>query len=280
MARKPSIFSSNYERRMKKRRRRILYIIAIVFLSLGIVFMICFNSSDSIRNNINKRINSIKSSFSKEKPKEDKKVEKKVEDKNVEKNAEDKKVEDEKKEKEENKKIDVKLKSGNTVKLEIEEKNNDKVIKAIELDQNAMNYNLSPSGKNAIIYENNNQTINYVDIDGKIEDITYKEYKSSKGTKFKKEVILAQDKEYIWTTSPKFIDEENIAYLSNLPWFNKKNRKYIWIYNIKEKTYKKLEHNGNEVFGNNVELKELTDEGLEVLIDNKTKYITSKGITE
>jgi hypothetical protein len=69
------------------------------------------------------------------------------------------------------------------------------------------------------------------DTNGNKEDITNPEYVSSSGTVISKDNQLSSNPNYIWCSSPKFIDDDNIAYISQLPWLNKSS-KYIWIENI------------------------------------------------
>ena len=39
---------------------------------------------------------------------------------------------------------------------------------------------------------------------------------------FQRMELLKKHKTYIWSVSPKFIDEDNIAYVSELPWIKKR----------------------------------------------------------
>ena len=56
---------------------------------------------------------------------------------------------------------------------------------------------------------------------------------SSKNEIFSKEEQLKKHPTYIWSITPKFIDEDNIAYVSELPWINEKAVQYIWKVNLK-----------------------------------------------
>lgn len=126
------------------------------------------------------------------------------------------------------------------------------------------------------MFDNKAQSIILVDINGNKQDITNSRYVSSSGTEITKTSQLSAQPSYIWCSSPKFISEDTIAYISQLPWIGK-STKYIWIENVKNKTHSLVEG----IEGEDIKLDKITDKGLILTIDGKIMYLTSGGnITE
>nr|WP_246517353.1 hypothetical protein [Clostridium aciditolerans] len=170
----------------------------------------------------------------------------------------------------------IQLSDGTTVNAIYETKNNDKTFKNISPAESNIQYNISPAGKNIVLFDSKVQSIILMDISGNKQDITNPQYVSTSGTVITKSSQLSAQPGYIWCSAPKFIDEDNIAYISQLPWIGK-TTKYVWIENIKNKTHTWVQG----IEGEDVKLDKLTDKGLTVIVDGKTIYLTSNGsITE
>ena len=103
-------------------------------------------------------------------------------------------------------------------------------------------------------------------------DVTKKEYVSSTGTTFSKDSVLKGKSDYIWCIDPMFIDDNSIAYVSNLPWFNK-TTKYVWIYSIKDNVHYNIE----AISGENIKLTKGTDNKINVLVDSKNMILNAAG---
>jgi hypothetical protein len=184
-----------------------------------------------------------------------------------------KKVEDSQQKKEQNKQgYDIQLSNGETVTAVYEVKNNDKVFKEVIPMEKKIVYNVSPSGKSMVIYDDKVQSIILLDISGNKQDMTNPQYTSTSGTVITKNDQLSADPKYIWCSSPKFINEDNIAYTSQLPWIGK-TTKYIWIENLKEKTHTFVQG----IEGEELKLDNLTDRGLTVNVDGRTVFLTADG---
>ena len=84
---------------------------------------------------------------------------------------------------------------------------------------------------------------------------------------------LKSHKTYIWSITPKFIDEDNIVYVSELPWINEKAVQYIWKVNLKTNTHVQVK----PASGKSITFKKITSKGLETIIDGNAVYITSAG---
>ncbi|WP_242946803.1 hypothetical protein [Clostridium haemolyticum] len=74
------------------------------------------------------------------------------------------------------------------------------------------------------------------------------------------------------------MDDDNIVYISQLPWFNKSNTKYLWKYNISNNIHENNLPNMGEVSGKKIEYGNITSEGLEVLVDGVKNTIINKKI--
>ncbi len=262
---KPSIFSKNYRAKIKKIRRRRFFIAFLLILILGSCYKIFifdgnFNfgglskSKDSINNKkIVNNDNKSKKSDSKGKvvPEED---ETKTEEKNY----------------------TLTLRDGKEVKVIYEENNGEKKIKNVnsDIDNTNYKYSINPSSNGVVIFDIIAQNIIYVDINGNKLDITKQNYTSSNGQVYTKEEILKNNPSYVWDSTPTFIDNDNIAYVSQRPWFNGDDTKYIWIVNVKAPESHVLYENLN---GKSIEFGNVNPKGLTTIIDGKTEYLNGNG---
>jgi len=251
---KPSIFSKDYEKQMKKRKKRKTFGIFIAIIA-GVFITITISMKDMVKN-LSDNLGKSKSIG--------------TTDKNKVKSTESKKVEATEQKKAEV--YDIQLSSGKAVSIAYETKNNDKTFKQVpETDTNAV-YNISPSGKKAILLDDKVQSIILVDINGNKQDVTNSQYTATNGAVIEKNAQLAAQPDYIWCSSPRFIDDNNIAYISQLPWIGKTN-KYIWIENLEQKSNVWIE----EIKGEELKLGGLTNKGLTVSEDGKTVFLKSDG---
>lgn len=261
---KPSIFSKDYEKKMRRRRGIIiLSIFAVILLTSGAWLL----GKVKVKSFVSSKKENIED---KKKVVENKKDEKSAvtEGNNKEKISKGTKKTDG---------YEIKLSSGEKIKLIYEEENNVKKFKYIYPLDSKVKYDISPSNKKAIVYDEKIQKIISVDINGKILDITNPKYVSTDGS-----VVINHDEQiqarpdYIWCDMPKFVDENNIAYVSQLPWLNK-TTKYIWIYNIPNNTHMNIQ----SISGEELTIDKLSDKGLKILADGKTLFLKANGdVTE
>ncbi|GAA0718000.1 hypothetical protein GCM10008905_04150 [Clostridium malenominatum] len=253
---KPSIFSKDYDERMKKRKRRR----TILFLVITLIVIGAWVSQG-----INmKNIVSIKkiTFFNRKSNLNPKNNEKTLTDNNG--NSKQEEKQEEKKEEGYN----FSLSSGESVKVIYESIGKDRKFKYIHPLESKIIYDISPSGKLITIYDKKVQRIYSMNIDGKVFDITKPSYTSTNGTfSISREEQLKTNPSYIWCESPKFIDESTIAYVSQLPWFNK-NTKYIWTIDLKNNIHKNIQN----LEGNEIKFESLNEKGLDIIID-KEKFI-------
>lgn len=255
---KPSIFSRDYEKKMKKRKAKIIALISIVAIIAG-VFIYKFKIEKIDFSNVRAKLQAWADSDNQieQKPKEESKV-----------NEAETKPEPPKKTY-----MDVKLGKNLVLKCEYKTVDDKKEFVSVE-DVKGLNYDISPN-KQMILTLDENQNMQLIDIDGKVKDITRKEYVSTKGQKFHKESILKREKKYLWTSDAKFLDDDCIVYISNLPYFGTaaKNQ-YAWIYNIK---------NNTNIFARNTKAKNIElgkvvpKKGIEIKIDKNEYVLNDKG---
>ena len=264
---KPSIFSNNYSSKMEKRKKRrtILIIIGIiVILFILLISNFRFNNIEAWTKNNSAYISSLfkgKTPIDKQKNyNTNANTNTNVVDSNT-----DEAVAAETG-------FDVAL-SNVTIKAIYQGKGDSFKFKYITPANSTNYYRISPNGKLMIIFDDKTQSIFLLDSTGKARDITMKNYISSSGTDFAKENVMEQTPTYIWTSSPTFIDDDSIAYISQVPYFDNDVAKYVWVYGIKDGSqFLRMELKGTDIkFG------ALTDKGLTVSIDGTTKYVDGTG---
>lgn len=269
---KPSIFSKNYEKKMKIRRRNTAIVIVVIILFAVSLFL--FGGIGTIKwSNIKSGINRWLAYDNK---KNDSTQKKSGENSNTNTNTNANQT---KKTAEEQKNgFDITMSDNTTVKAVYETKDNTKKFKYIEPVSSNIPYYISASGNAMILFDTKAQSITYVTIDGKINNVTKKDYTSTSGTVFDKDSVLKNNPNYIWCTSPAFIDDNNVAYISDLPWFDNRGIKYVWVVNIQNGTHKQiLSVNGSDLGGQNVKFGTISEKGLGVTVDDKNYYIRNDG---
>lgn len=241
---KPSIFSKEYEKHMKRRKIKIAIIVCL--LLAGILFAARSGFKDIISSNIKNNTNEEKN----------KKITSEAQSTNIE-DAEklpENKVEE--------KFYDVTLGKDIKVKAVYESKEGTNKFKYISTDNANISFNLNPSGTGIVIFDSVSQSIWFINIEGKAQDISDLSYKS-----YKRDTTLKKRPDYLWCTLPKFIDDENVAYFSQLPYIGKSSRKYLWTVNVNDKSKRRLK---SSIKGENLKFKDVGSKGLEVIMDDGT----------
>lgn len=244
---KPSIFSREYERRMRKRKLRIASAIIIILLVIVTIYVkgeyktflsnLTFDKSGTKQTNKDKNDNQTII----EQPQKPDPVQEIVE-----------------------KTFDLELGSGIKLKALYEEKQGVNVFKSIVSENPAISFITNPSSTSIVIFDSKNQSMWAVDNSGKVSEITSESYSS-----YNKTSVLRKRPKYIWCTSPKFIDEEHVVYLSQLPRIQNAPKLYVWSVNIKDK---KTDYD-NKLSGEDIKLGNMVDDTMEVVIGSSTKYI-------
>ncbi|MGL5649928.1 MAG: hypothetical protein ACRDDY_19015 [Clostridium sp.] len=240
---KPSIFSKDYEKKMKQRRLKVVLVIVVLLaVSLGLFYQFKLKDMD-----FNQIINSLQAWVNNETVPAEKQTEadKKTpvkEDKPVN-NISKQQIKE------------FKLLNNENIKVKITDTNGNLIFNGIE--DKGYYSSISPNKKEMVILDKN-QNMFLINVSGSVKNITKEEYVSSKGSKFPKETMMKKEKDsgvnYIWGVNPVFIDDSNIAYVSNLPYFGASAKnKYIWVYNIENNTYKAIYKSASpetEIIGN------------------------------
>ncbi len=262
---KPSIFSSKYEKKMKKRRRN------ITILSLIIILTVVLAGAELIHNPIN---------FSKIKQNLQAWVESDIENENPVNNEKEAVEENEKAEiepvnTEEPKEstIDIVLSSGTVAKAKYKIENSiTQFTEVIGLDE-SVDYDISPS-KSKIVICDTNGVMTVYNIDGTSKDISKDTYISSQGTAFLRTDVMAANPQYIWNRYAKFIDEDKVIFITNRPYFGTDPLdQYLWITNISDGTDSVLW----SIHGSSVTLNKSDGEKISTVIDGVTYMIDADG---
>lgn len=262
---KPSIFSREYEKKMKKRRRNIAIIsFAIILMISGLVFKFIYKPVDltNVRNNIQAWIDSDSnnSEESSETITEETIEEKAVVEEEVEKPLEES--------------INITLVSGIPAKA-IYKNESDKglIFKSFETTDNGISYDISSSGKQLLITDTNS-VITIYNVDGTSKVVSKDQYVSTSGEVFTKESAIQSNSQYLWNINSKFIGDEKIIFVTNRPYFgNASLKQYIWITDLQTNEDKVLW----DLAGANIEIGTMEEKGLKLVVDGNAYYMNSDG---
>lgn len=269
---KPSIFSNQYDKQVRKRKRRkkiIVFLVCCLGIYAAIKIYLGANFNDFSFKNIAAKLEQEQ----KKKEADNNKVPKSVNKTAKSNSASKTKSNSNDKSTSKDQVVNVKLADGKQVVVTYDVSENTKKVKAVNLNGVDGEYNISPSSQNLIIYEKTGQNMYYVDSSGNASDITYKTYTSTSGTAFSKDNIIQSNQSYVWCASPKFIDDNTIVYISELPWFDNRTDKYVWRMTVSDKSYANTNIHGNDVKINGV----TADKGIEIVTDATTQYMKVDG---
>lgn len=268
---KPSIFSKDYEKKMKRRRLKIIGIIcAILIIFLGIFYQVKLKNMDfnQIVYNLQAWVNSGNTTGGNET-----KSEPETNNQEVEKEKPAEKVNESKEEK-----VSFNLLNNEKADFQVNDDNGNKNFKSIIGDD--YQYDISPNGKEAVIVDKN-QNMFLLNVDGSVKNITKEQYVSKRGEKYPKDVMIQKEKDagkdYIWGMNSKFIDDNTIVYKSNLPYFGTAaQNQYLWILNLNTNTsfavFKSASPNV-EILGINKE-----KNGINVKVGNEEYILNNEGM--
>ncbi|WP_315078956.1 hypothetical protein [uncultured Clostridium sp.] len=254
---KPSIFSREYEKRMKRRKRNFLIIFIIISVVVAISMVkVLGNVTDY--SNVKQKMQAWIDSDSTENKEE---VLPQQELDQTEKEPELPKSEEES--------FEITLKNGQKVKATYVKENEDMKFINIESSDEGLVYDISQSGKKLLILENN-QTITLYNVDGTSQVVSKEEYKSSKGDVFTRESTIMSNLQYLWNYNPKFVNDDNIIFVTNRPYFGTAaTKQYLWITNIS---------NNSDIIkwdlvAAKIEILEREEKGIKITVDGNIYYI-------
>jgi hypothetical protein len=267
---KTSIFSKDYEKVMRKRRKRLRIIYFLTFLVVVLLSVKIMNYDFS---HIYKRLQNLVSRQGDNaegikdtkvenlidvmEEKKEKLDDKNIEDKNAEENTEEK--------------VNVVV-DGININLVLESKKGVKSIVNIENIPENYYYDISINGENALIIDNL-QNIYLTNVSGDIIDLTLKQYIAPDGEIFEKNNIITTYSGYLWHSSAKFLGDNKIVYITNIPYFGYNLNKYVSIIDIQSKSHETLW----SMKGKNINFGNFDNKGLEVTIDGNIRYIDKNG---
>lgn len=275
---KPSIFSKDYEKNVKKRKTTIILVAVIIVLFLGCIYLVMRNNIGTrikeVINGVQVRISANNKNIAKEgASKQNKKT--KTKTPVVKKN--NKKDQDESKGKEES--SDIKISDSITVKAVFDETGGNKKFKMLDGTPGSITYNVNPSGNKIVLCDKTTQSLYTIDINGNVSDITMKQYVSRNGQVYPEDQEIKTNPSYIWVDSPKFIDDNKVAYISQLPWFNDQSKKYIWIIDLtnNSQNYAKLSSGDDGAFSD-IKFDNSSNGKLQIEADGKTMQLDGSGV--
>lgn len=260
--RKPSVFSRDYERKMRQRRRRIFTFLALGIVIISLVYMKINISSiniDSFKNKIQAWID------------EDDSQSGEITVGNSSEEEQENIVEEIPKEPEVNI-IEIKLSDTAILEFEYEELNGQKKFKEVKHNPSNIYYSINEN-KNLILTIDEKQDMKVFNIDGKESIITKDKYIAPSGEVFNKEEVLQTYNNYLWNIDARFLSDTKVAYVSNVPYFGYDLNKYIWIVDLNNNNHITLWNSK----GKEMKFNDLKEKGLEVIIDGNVKYVNVNG---
>jgi len=259
--RKPSIFSRDYERKIRKRKRIIVTISILVFLLVGVVALKftkkAFNFT-AVREKIQRWIDGdgTNSNIAGENPSlEEAPVVPEVPEMPVVPEA---------------KTMDIKVSEEKILKIEYEEVDGKIKFKGAKEVPEGIEYDISPS-KELIVVTDDNQNVKVINTQGEEKNITKESYIAPDGEVFKKDVVQSTYKDYLWQKNAKFINDNKIVYKTNMPYFGTDLNQYLWTVDIEGKSEVTLWQSK----GKNVTIGDIKEKGIEITIDGNVKYINN-----
>lgn len=254
--RKPSIFSRDYEKRMKKRKKVFTALYISIFFILG--FTVAAVSSKTldfsgIRNNIQAWVDSGKPVEETEVPETPEVVTPVPEVPKIT-------------------TVDLKVTDNKTIVFEYVESNGKVTFKEPKTVPEGIYYTVSPS-KETVFTIDENQNAKLFNVKGEATNIGKDSYTAPNGEVFNKDNVLKTYKDYYWIKEAKFINDKKIAYISNIPYFGTGLNKYAAVIDIDTKAHTTL----FQTKGKDVKLLDIKEKGLEVQVDGNLKYINNDG---
>ena len=148
--------------------------------------------------------------------------------------------------------------------------NNDNLeIVDIKCDKDLISIDIN---KDRVLIIDDNQKIYLINAKKEIIDLTLDEYATQSGERVSRSEMLNNNSNYLWHTNGKIVNDEKIAYVTNIPEFNGELQQCIAVVTVDDNT-----HNINKSLkGDSVKLYKSDENGLKVEIDGNIMYITSE----
>lgn len=253
--RKPSIFSRDYEKQIRKRKRVIIIISIIALLLVGMV-TVKFTAKAFDFTGIKGKIQQwIDGDTSDNNIIEDVPNLEPIPEVPIETVA---------------KTMDLKVDGSRILKMEYEDVNGVIKFKDAKDVPSGIEYDISPS-KELVLITDDKQNIKVFNTKGEENNVTKDSYIAPNGEVFKKEVVQSTYQDYLWHKNAKFVNDKKIVYKTNMPYFGYGLSQYLWIIDLENKSETTLWQSK----GNDIIIGEIKEKGLEVTIDGNVKYINN-----
>ena len=257
---KPSIFSKDYEKIMRKRKRKKIFISILSVCIVGIIVTQFANYDFSkVKDRLQAWIDEDSVNYEEEIVVSDDIVNEEKEEEPI---VEEKPVE---------KYLDVTI-SEQPISFKLKEENSEVLIESVKEIPENYYINIGNNGKDAVVLDSK-QNINIVYGNGEIKNVTLPEYIGPDGEKYIKDERINLYQGYIWHSTPIQISENKIVYITNIPYFGYNLNKYISVIDITNNIHSTIwTSKAKEItFGT------VNEKGLEVNIDGNIRYINSNG---
>jgi hypothetical protein len=258
---KPSIFSKDYQKRMRRRRKRT----ALLIVAAVIVAAAAFLAGKNFLSNGSQQQSNGTATVEDKKEVDSKTATDKTE---TDKTATETKEADTPVEEG----FEFKLADGTAMKAVYTTTGTVKKFESVSPKEKNVYFNINPTGDKIVVFDSAAQSIMLIDAAGKVQDITNPSYTSSKGTVFKKENVLSQYSGYVWCSSPAFISDTKVAYITQLPYFGATS-KYVWTVDLTTSKHSTV----SSVKGEKITFGKLEAKGLTMDVDGSVFYITPAG---
>lgn len=260
---KPSIFSNNYQKTLKRRKlfRRLLLLVIVTTFLLVAYDKTSIDKIGDVAQNLKTVIDKAINNTAVKEGSKDKGTDIQNE------NSEEKEKDNQQNQQQhvpETGTYSFKLSDKASVDIVYENDGESKKITGIKPDNLGVSFDIREDGQ-SIVFDNPKASDIWIcNIDGKFKKLNPDSYKQ-----YKKSNIMKQYKnKYVWAARPKFLKGNKVVYQSHLPWFKATNSYYLWVVNTDGS-------NNKLVFGSN-QLKPMrysgfTEDGRLVVEYNGTK---------
>lgn len=129
--------------------------------------------------------------------------------------------------------ITVNIPGSSAVVMTCVNNNGDIKLTGLKTDDGKTSYSIRDDGKAVVFDTPATSDIWVAGVDGSVKKISRDSYKSSNsGKEYKKaSVMKTYNSDYVWASKPIFLQDGRIVYQSNLPWFKNPKDYYLWVVN-------------------------------------------------
>ncbi|WP_163194190.1 hypothetical protein [Clostridium thermarum] len=262
---KPSIFSREYDRKMKARKRRkTIFVFCLIAVAL---YFFCRTTYTRWQDNYFKQKQEQSTGYLANGGDKDEGAS----SKNNEEKEQVPESEPEQAPIITDKTLDLNLPNGKVIKVIYNEENGSKSIRNVVSEDNSLLFfNVSPSAAKAVVLDSA-QELYIIDLEGNIKNISKTEYITTKGTKIEKSSYLQKNPSFQWHSTPKFINENTVVYLSQMPWFQTK--KSVYKVDINDVKHERI----TSLTSENISFDIMEEKGLKINVDGAVMYINNEG---